>query len=419
MLKKINFKSWKVRLLLLLVIVLGTTGALYFKKNYTYLLSPGHLSTYHKSEPLGGISSHADIEKKCSHCHAPIHCVTDTRCQDCHMEIAEQRADPTSLHGRLPGTQQCQNCHPEHRGSDAVLTSWSFQNVDHFTLSDFSLEKHKVNFDGTSFTCTTCHSQSGDRLETIDCVTCHAGEDHDYVVKHIETYGSRCFDCHDGKDRMMTDTYDHSTRFPLNGAHADQTCTDCHAQKTFQGQATTCASCHEDPKVHLGKFGLQCDRCHLDTAWTPAELRKHRFVWDHGEEVIDSCETCHAGPSYTVYTCEGCHEVAEMQSLHLAANIQTIENCATCHPTGVESEIPRKPSLNAKLTPTSPSATTMKPGSVQGATSHPTALPGLNHGSSQGGGIGPSLIPGGSDPLQVNPNPGEIIPFKPTEDVSD
>ena len=61
----------------------------------------------------------------------------------------------------------------------------------------------------------------------------------------------------------------------------------------------------------------------------------------------------------------------------------------------------------------------MKPGSAQGATSHPTALPGLNHGSSQGGGIGPSLIPGGSDPLLVNPNPGEIIPFKPTEDVSD
>ncbi len=109
-----------------------------------------------------------------------------------------------------------------------------------------------------------------------------------------------------------------------------------------------------------------------------------------------------------------------MQSLHLAANIESIENCAVCHPTGVKGEIPRKPSLNAKLTPTSPSTTTMKPGSGQGVTtSHPTALPGQNQGASQGSGIGPALNPGGTNPLPLNPNPGEIQPFKPTEDVSD
>ena len=64
--------------------------------------NPGPLSAARAAEPkavvpihMGGISSHADFEQECGHCHAPLHCVTDTQCQDCHLEIAEQRLTAT------------------------------------------------------------------------------------------------------------------------------------------------------------------------------------------------------------------------------------------------------------------------------------------------------------------------------------
>jgi len=68
------------------------------------LLFPGHLTANaHKNEEIQGFVSHAEFEQDCGHCHGPIHCVEDRRCQDCHYEVAQDRANSTGLHGRLPG----------------------------------------------------------------------------------------------------------------------------------------------------------------------------------------------------------------------------------------------------------------------------------------------------------------------------
>lgn len=286
--------------------------------------------------------SHADIARECSHCHVPLHCVTDTGCQDCHIEIARERNDTETLHGRLPGVSRCQNCHPEHRGEDASLTVISYLNVDHFQLAGFSLEKHVLNYDEHSFTCTTCHSQEGNQVETVDCVTCHTTEDHDYMVEHIEAYGMACVACHDGQDRMMAG-FDHDAYFPLQDGHADMACADCHANQqtgelTWQDLPSDCLSCHPDPDLHLGMFGVECERCHTAAAWAPAALTVHTFELAHSEEnTIEQCENCHAG-TYTVYPCESCHTEDEMQLAHQPHGIYEIQDCIACHPTGRPSD---------------------------------------------------------------------------------
>jgi hypothetical protein len=138
-----------VRAIIIFCIVLIASGAYYVKSYASYLLSPGELSNMESKEiMLGGVKSHAELARQCSHCHAPIHCVTDTRCQDCHFEIEQDRLDVNTIHGRLPGVAKCQTCHPEHQGHDADLTVFAFPNIDHYAMTGFSIEAHVTNTDG-------------------------------------------------------------------------------------------------------------------------------------------------------------------------------------------------------------------------------------------------------------------------------
>ena len=321
----------------LLALVVGFGGYTYVKANG--LLSPGELSAYHPNNTtLGGVMSHADLEKDCLHCHSPIHCVEDTKCQDCHMDVAESRSDPNSLHGRLPGVSNCEDCHPEHEGKDSYLTLLAFEHVDHYILAGFSMEKHQENYDGTPMTCTSCHLQEGMRLETLDCVTCHAEEDHEYIASHIEEYGPLCQDCHDGKDRMVEGNWNHDAEFcELEDGHADLTCKECHADQKYVGTSSDCSSCHEEPEMHAGIFGTDCTYCHTTVAWAPAELQKHDFVMAHGEDVVSECETCHGG-TYTTYPCDTCHADADMHTAHADVVTDNLHDCIACHPTGRGSE---------------------------------------------------------------------------------
>jgi hypothetical protein len=325
------------RIAIILAIALILCGAYYVKASG--MLLPGPLSSHSSGEePRGGAMSHADIERKCSHCHAPLHCVTDTRCQDCHIEIARERNDSTTLHGRLPGVSRCQNCHPEHRGENASLTVLSYLNVDHFQLAGFSLEKHVTNYDQEPFHCTTCHTQNGDQIHTVDCLTCHISADHKVMAEHLEIYGGDCVGCHDGRDRMMIG-FDHEPYFPLQDGHANQECAACHTDKetgrqTWRDLPSDCLNCHPEPELHIGIFGDLCERCHTTTAWTPAVLIEHPFTLDHSAEgSLDQCETCHGG-TYFEYPCGTCHSSEDMWNAHFPHGIYDFQNCIACHPTG-------------------------------------------------------------------------------------
>jgi mono/diheme cytochrome c family protein len=100
-----------------------------------------------------------------------------------------------------------------------------------------------------------------------------------------------------------------------------------------------CIACHEDPKVHKEKFGLDCVRCHSLVAWTPASLTRHTFKLDHGDAGDVACETCHI-ETYTKNTCYECHDhkPGQMTELHEAEGILEFDFCISCHPTGTEGE---------------------------------------------------------------------------------
>lgn len=296
-------------------------------------LSPGPLSNVRSNnEPLGGYVSHAEFEKECGFCHAPVHCITDTRCQDCHIEIARQRATASGLHSLLPGTDRCQNCHVEHRGRDAAITELAITNINHTLLASFSLEQHSQDYDGSEITCESCHSNEMSMNETLDCNSCHVEANHAYMTSHVETYGTGCVDCHDGRDRMMN--FDHNQYYLLDGRHTDLVCDDCHINKTYAATIKDCAGCHMEPELHAGIFGVNCASCHTSLAWAPAQFVQHSFVSDSSAADIAGCEVCHAG-SYVEYPCYSCHSHDEMQAVHLPYEIlDTNENCVDCHPNG-------------------------------------------------------------------------------------
>jgi len=335
----------KLLVIIAALLVFGSGMYLYHYLHETGAFSPGPLSaTQRHGTPLGGYAYHAEFEQKCTHCHAPIHCLTEERCQECHQEVARQGMQGDGVHGRLP-SGRCQTCHTEHKGREAIITRFAFANIDHDKLADFSLAQHATNFDGTPLTCESCHSQDRFAAETLDCLTCHAQDNHDFVADHIEQYGTGCVECHDGRDRMAN--FDHNQLFPLTDGHALAMCDDCHPDHTYAGTPRDCAACHPEPEMHAEQFGLDCIRCHTAAAWTPAQLTQHIFPLNHGNLPDLQCEDCHP-TTYTTYTCYSCHDhtPADMEAAHIAAGFTAdeISACAVCHPTGQRNEMPTQPS---------------------------------------------------------------------------
>ena len=307
---------------------------------FTYMsLLPGPVSKQNGTgTTIEGYYSHADFEMGCGHCHAPIHCVSSTKCQDCHMDVADQRASESGLHGNLPNTGRCNNCHIEHQGRDNDIRTLAYTNVNHYKLSGFSLDKHQADYAGDAMDCQSCHSQDDTLSSAPDCVTCHVSEDHDSMAQHIQQLGSNCLGCHDGIDRM--DNFAHEDVYPLEGSHAQAECSECHLEQVFAGTPQACSSCHHEPDVHEGQFGQDCARCHNAIAWAPAYLVKHTFELQHSEDQTTvECQQCHASSTYTQHICTDCHDAADpMHNVHQNYDVDENQDCTSCHPTGAPEE---------------------------------------------------------------------------------
>src|SRR6516165_6648787 len=103
--------------LILAVLVLVVGGAEVFR--------PGALSTQNrKGVELEGATSHATI-RSCSACHAPFWSgeTMATRCLACHTDVRDQLDGQQPMHGSFTDGGQCRDCHTEHKGAHASLTS--------------------------------------------------------------------------------------------------------------------------------------------------------------------------------------------------------------------------------------------------------------------------------------------------------
>jgi len=313
------------------------------------MFTPGPLSAKTGTGAgLGGVASHAALGGRCTACHASFRGgqPMSNQCLGCHTDIQDALSDSTSLHGSLDDARQCLACHTEHHGPAASLVRPGAGAGDHERLG-FSLATHRRTSEGRAFVCGDCHTGGSFKFDRARCESCHRTYQPQFVLQHVQAWGSECLECHEGTDRFTPGRFDHdSTRFGLTGAHQPLKCFECHAGAhtlaDFRTALSECLGCHRKDDTHRGEFGTDCGACHRTVAWKPATFT-HTFPINHGEAGGVACRTCHEpGRSYSEYTCYGCHEhtperIARKHSEEGVSGSR-LNDCVSCHPSGREHE---------------------------------------------------------------------------------
>jgi hypothetical protein len=327
--------------------------------------SPGALAQPHAS--LEGL-------EKCSKCHEEQKGLSAKLCLDCHTELAGRVAKGAGYHGRLPADkrQECQACHPDHRGLDFEMVEWE-GGRDKF---DHQRTGWPLKGGHAKVKCNDCH-QPRLIVETpirhmLDkqpkrttflglgsrCDSCHFDEHRGQLIHD-------CQKCHNESVWKPPSSFNHQTAaFPLAGKHKDVPCAKCHPTvndehmvaaafpkpraATFMQMKPidfkTCESCHEDP--HKGSLGPACASCHSEVDWKIIKTIKGQDLTFHdktrfplrGGHVGVACRSCH-GPFPGVAArfkglpfaaCSDCHQDAHLGQLRPAPPAK-VAACDLCH----------------------------------------------------------------------------------------
>ncbi len=298
------------------------------------LFSPGPLSAQQaRGAPLGGVPSHAALEKQCRACHAPLQ-VQGTLCLDCHTAVDAEIAAGQGLHARFAAPLNCRTCHPDHRGRQADMLSPARVAFDH-AATGFSLRQHVLRADFTLMTCRDCHDRWPTAPEALRdaCVTCHAQAAPSFLAAHRRAFGQDCLACHDGVDRFTG--FDHAqTGFLLEGAHGRAACEACHVQTTtlaaLRATPADCVACHRQDDAHGGAFGTGCEACHRATTWEDVTFDHAQTAFPlTGAHAGVACTACHAQGRFegTSPECQACHAEPDVHRGLFG------QQCAYCHTT--------------------------------------------------------------------------------------
>jgi hypothetical protein len=333
--------------------------------------SPGPLAKAHAALDGRGLD-------KCAACHDQAEPHFANRCLVCHTELEPELKQHTGLHGRLAAAavNQCQTCHPDHRGRDFSLINFgaSIKGFDHQSTGWKLRGRH------AQVSCQSCHddhqlvdsaitrmlaAEAGRTTYlglTTRCDSCHFDE-------HRGQLGTACQKCHGESAWFWTtaaDSFDHGkTSFPLLGKHQPVPCTGCHPSvddrasfkqmfpqprnPTFLQmkpiQHGSCESCHTDP--HQGSFGPTCTSCHSEAGWDQILASRNLGASFHdrtrfpllGAHAHVDCKSCH-GPfsrrkpaifrGLPFDKCSDCHQDAHVGQL-AAAPGRAAADCASCH----------------------------------------------------------------------------------------
>lgn len=198
--------------------------------------------------PLDG--SHARLDCVACHKGEVAKQKLGTGCYDCHK--------PDDVHAGQEG-KRCQRCHNE-RGWRADVF------FDH-DLARFPLiGQHAV------VACEECHLGPTFKGASLDCTACHAGDD-----SHKRGLGPDCATCHNPNGWSFW-RFDHGkqTDFVLDGAHEGLACGACHRKpaKRQVDQSKACLGCHQSDDQHRGRFGQQCERCHVTKSFREIRIRR-------------------------------------------------------------------------------------------------------------------------------------------------
>ena len=272
--------------------------------------------------------AHAVIANECIQCHADGFANTPSQCIGCHQGDFNETDDPDHIAAGFP--TDCLECHTED--------AWTPANFDHDAI--FQLNgAHAI----IANECIQCHADGFANTPT-ECIGCHQGEFNETDdPDHIELgFPTDCLECHTESAWMPAD-FNHDPFYVLTGAHglAANNCTACHADG-FANTPTECVGCHlvdynstVDPNHRQSGFPTDCQECHSDQSWTPANINHDLFYPLTGAHalVANNCTACHEGGfANTPTECIGCHQADYNNTTdpnHRQSGFPI--NCEECH----------------------------------------------------------------------------------------
>lgn len=251
------------------------------------------------------ITGHADLESDCSSCHISFNrAAQDGLCRDCHEDVTSDLENSNGFHGKSEKVvgERCASCHTDHEGRRFDIVNLLEDSFDH-QFTDFELMgKHG------EAECSGCHAPAEKYRDAPGaCIDCHLEDD-----VHETFLGNTCATCHNPQDWLKVEFDHETTGYSLVGKHAENACTDCHADATHQNTPTTCFGCHAEDDSHGGRSGENCETCHNPSSWSDTSF-------DHASNTDFPLEFKHA-----TLSCADCH------SKDLFDDVMDMA-CASCH----------------------------------------------------------------------------------------
>jgi hypothetical protein len=210
---------------------------------------------------------------------------------------------------------RCNDC---HRPSPAVLTGLSSGQLL------WSHTRHRPEFNGGAWTCTTCHHKDLPDGPKLACAACHGAGDYRLPEKKMPgldaAYKKRCIGCHKkekaGPRRLETMTAATAPGVLVSEVGADRvvwdhrlhadslgfSCRECHHNAVWQdGALRICPSAVACPEEEGIGSPRKCGNCHGETGAKPGSLVAGREVPPLADAFKQVCLQCHerlgAGPT--------------------------------------------------------------------------------------------------------------------------
>ncbi len=155
-----------------------------------------------------------------------------------------------------------------------------------------------------------------------------------------------CTNCHttaSWKELAVPMKFNHaSTGFPLQGAHTNTQCLQCHTTKRFAGTSTDCFTCHKKeyakamvPNHQVGLLSHECMNCHTLNNWRPSIFQHSKTNFQlAGAHASVECSSCHANDRFKglPIDCFYCHQKDYSNVVNPNhSTAQFSHDCLSCH----------------------------------------------------------------------------------------
>jgi hypothetical protein len=278
------------------------------------------------------IGAHAMLQ--CDDCHknAAVGQFTglSTACYSCHQKDFQT---PVLNHISAGFPTTCESCH--------TVDTWFNAKFDHLKYTGYALTGAHA-----TLACTACHLNNIYAGTPAACYGCHQTDFAGTTSPNHMAAGfpTDCSLCHT-TSAWVPATFNHSSVFPLTGAHATVPCAQCHTNNNYTTLPTNCYGCHQadwkstaNPNHASAAFPTTCETCHTTTNWTNVNFNHAQYANYPltGVHATLTCIQCHANNSYsnTPTACYSCHQAdynGTTNPNHVASGFPT--DCSICHTT--------------------------------------------------------------------------------------